>query len=69
MLGEILPIFGDWFKIYYTLNPGMAFGAEIGWEYGKLALSIFRIFTTIGIAYYIYYLHKEKQNKWEEKRR
>ena len=24
-----LPIFGDWFKLHYTTNPGMAFGMEL----------------------------------------
>ena len=54
-----IPIFGDWFKIYYTLNPGMAFGAEIGHEYGKLALSLFRIVAVVVIGYYISVWHKE----------
>jgi len=27
--GQIL-IFGDWFKLHYTTNPGMAFGMELG---------------------------------------
>lgn len=48
-LGEEIPIFGDWFKLHYTLNPGMAFGIKIGSDYGKLILTIFRIFAGIGI--------------------
>ncbi|AFM05199.1 lipoprotein signal peptidase [Bernardetia litoralis DSM 6794] len=50
-LGEDILIFGDWFKLHYTLNPGMAFGIELGSDYGKLILTIFRIFAGIGIAY------------------
>ncbi len=50
--GEI-KVFGDWFKIHYILNPGMAFGLKIDATYGKLVLSLFRIIATIGIAYYI----------------
>ena len=30
----------DWFYIYFTENPGMAFGMEL---FGKLFLKIFRI--------------------------
>lgn len=50
-LGEDILIFGDWFKLHYTLNPGMAFGIELGSDYGKLILTVFRIFAGIGIAY------------------
>ncbi len=35
----------DWFIIHFTENPGMAFGFEFGGNYGKLALSIFRLIT------------------------
>ncbi len=52
-LGEDIHVFGDWFKLHYTLNPGMAFGIELGSDYGKLILTIFRIFAGIGIAYFM----------------
>ena len=35
----------DWFIIHFTENPGMAFGLEFGGNWGKLALSVFRIIT------------------------
>lgn len=60
--GEI-PVFGDWFKLHYTENPGMAFGLEIGSEYGKLILTVFRLFAMTGIAYYLYYLIKKRVPK------
>ncbi|MGB3588166.1 MAG: lipoprotein signal peptidase [Tunicatimonas sp.] len=59
VIGQI-PVFGDWFKLHYTLNPGMAFGMELGSEYGKLILTIFRLFAMVGIAYYLYALAKKK---------
>ena len=55
VVGQI-PIFDDWFKLHYTLNPGMAFGMQLGSEYGKLALTIFRLFAMVGIGYYLYVL-------------
>lgn len=58
MIGQI-PVFGDWFKLHYTLNPGMAFGMQLGSEYGKLILTIFRLFAMVGIAYYLYILTKK----------
>jgi signal peptidase II len=57
VIGQI-PIFDDWFKLHYTLNPGMAFGMQLGSEYGKLALTIFRLFAMVGIGYYLYLLAK-----------
>ncbi|WP_338763076.1 lipoprotein signal peptidase [Bernardetia sp. ABR2-2B] len=50
-LGEDIHVFGDWFKLHYTLNPGMAFGITLGSDYGKLILTVFRIFAGIGIAF------------------
>ncbi len=57
--GEI-NVIGDWFKLHYLLNPGMAFGLKSNLEYGKLALTLFRIVAMFGIGYYIYYLYKKK---------
>ncbi|WP_017733955.1 lipoprotein signal peptidase [Nafulsella turpanensis] len=53
--GEI-DVLGNWFKLHYLLNPGMAFGLQLNWEWGKLLLTLFRLLATIGIAYYIYLL-------------
>ena len=59
LAGQI-PVFGDWFKLHYTLNPGMAFGMELGSEYGKLILTVFRLIAMVGIGYYLYYLAHRK---------
>lgn len=48
VLGEEIK-FADWFIIHFVENPGMAFGFEFGGNWGKLALSLFRIGTVIGI--------------------
>lgn len=42
------------FKLHYLLNPGMAFGIRWKSEFGKLALTVFRIMAMIGIAYYLW---------------
>jgi signal peptidase II len=41
------------FKLHYLLNPGMAFGIKWESEFGKLALTGFRIIAMFGIAYYL----------------
>lgn len=63
-IGESFHFFGgdhSWFQIYFTENPGMAFGLEFGGDFGKLALSLFRIIAVGFIAYYLHTLIK--QNK------
>ena len=53
-LGDSFKVFGlDWFHIHFTENPGMAFGLELGGDYGKLILSSFRIVVVCFIAYYL----------------
>ena len=59
MAGEI-SLLGDWFKLHYTLNPGMAFGVELPPPYGKILLTSFRLVAVTGIAYYIYKLWKQR---------
>ncbi|MEX1192769.1 MAG: signal peptidase II [Brumimicrobium sp.] len=47
-------LLGDWFKLNYVENQGMAFGATLGGGmWGKLLLSIFRIVAISAITYYI----------------
>jgi len=58
--GQEIPVFGDWFKLHYTTNPGMAFGLEIDYEYGKLILTLFRLVAMIGIGYYLFLLAKRR---------
>jgi len=59
--GEYFNLLGfDWARIHFVENPGMAFGAEIPWEYGKLALSLFRIGAVFFLIYYIGELIKMK---------
>jgi len=51
--GEIKAL-GEWFRLHYLLNPGMAFGLEFDFIYGKLFLTLFRVFATFGIGYYLF---------------
>lgn len=57
-----IPIFGDWFKLHYTTNPGMAFGMELGSEYGKMILTTFRLVAMFGIGYYLHYIIEKKNH-------
>ncbi len=42
-LGETIDVIGDWFKLHFVLNKGMAFGMAFGGIWGKVLLSVFRI--------------------------
>ena len=53
--GQIL-ILGEFFKLHYLTNPGMAFGMQLGSDYGKLFLTLFRLVAMVGIGYYLYLL-------------
>jgi signal peptidase II len=49
-----ISLIGDWFKLNYVENQGMAFGATLGGGmWGKLLLSLFRIVAISAISYYI----------------
>jgi signal peptidase II len=63
--GEEHRVFGNWFVIHFTENPGMAFGMEFGGSYGKLILSLFRIVAVFIIGWYIIKLTKKKDtSRW-----
>ena len=59
LLGEQISIFGDWAFLHFTENNGMAFGWELGGEFGKMTLSVFRIIAVIGIGWYLVDLAKK----------
>ncbi len=59
-IGEEFNLIGNWFIIHFTENNGMAFGLELGGSYGKLALSLFRVFAVFGIGYIFHYVIKHK---------
>lgn len=59
VLGEEISVFGDWFKLHYILNEGMAFGLRFGSDYGKLGLTLFRIVAMVFISIYLYRMAKK----------
>ncbi len=34
-LGQEIEVIGDWFRLHYVLNPGIAFGIQFDFLYGK----------------------------------
>lgn len=61
--GNEVPIIGNFFKLHYVLNKGMAFGMTLDFipkPYGKIVLSLFRIVAMFGIGAYLVSLARKK---------
>ena len=57
-----IKILGDFFKLHYLTNPGMAFGMKLDHEYGKLILTSFRMVAMVAIGYYLHGLIKKNMH-------
>ncbi|MBU3662466.1 MAG: lipoprotein signal peptidase [Bacteroidetes bacterium] len=63
-LGEEKSILGDWFKLHFTENYGMAFGFEFGGKTGKYFLTFFRIIFVGLLGYYVKTLLDKNTRSW-----
>lgn len=61
---QTVPVIGDWFKLHFIENNGFAFGTEFGGNYGKLALTLFRLVAVGILGWYIYSLVSDKAAKY-----
>lgn len=61
--GEEIDVIGDWFKLNFVENEGMAFGMSFGGKTGKVILTLFRIAAVIFIGYFLSTLIKKKSPK------
>ncbi|WP_341834392.1 lipoprotein signal peptidase [Chitinophaga pollutisoli] len=59
-LNESFPVFGSWFQIHFIENEGMAYGLKFGGEFGKIALTLFRLVAVIVGFFYMKKLVREK---------
>lgn len=58
-LGQEIPVLGNWFKLLFVENPGMAFGWMGGGGAMKAFLSIFRIIAVIALLFLLFRLSKK----------
>jgi len=63
ILGDSVEVF-SWFKILFIENEGMAWGTVIPGDYGKLILTVFRIFAVIAIGYWLWDTTKKEKSKY-----
>jgi len=57
-LGESFNVIGEFFKITFIENPGMAFGFDPGSDY-KLLISLFSLAASIGLFFYLFIVRKK----------
>ena len=62
-LGEEVFLIGDWCRLHFIENEGMAFGMSFGEQIGKLILTLFRIVAATLIFLYLRKLVVKKENK------
>lgn len=53
-LGQEINLIGGWFVVTFVENEGMAFGMDLPGEYGKIALTVFRIIAAFAIGWYLW---------------
>jgi len=56
-------VLGNWFQLYFVENPGMAYGWKFGGNWGKMALTIFRLAAVVFGTWYLAKLIREKQHR------
>ncbi len=63
VIGESHLVAGQWFRLYFIENEGMAYGMKFGGDWGKIILSLFRLAAVIFGVYYIRKLVREKAHR------
>ncbi len=56
-------VIGSGFQLYFVENPGMAYGWKFGGNFGKMALTVFRLFAVIFGTWYLGRLIKQQYHK------
>jgi signal peptidase II len=57
-----IPMLGSWFRLFFIENEGMAWGWKFGGEWGKMALTLFRLVAVIFGVFYIISIVKKKMH-------
>jgi signal peptidase II len=57
---EQIPLVGSWFRLFFIENEGMAWGWKFGGEWGKMALTLFRLVAVVFGVFYIRSIIRKK---------
>lgn len=61
-IGESHNVIGEWFRLYFVENEGMAYGWSFGGQWGKLLLTVFRMAAVIFGVFYIRNIIRKKMH-------
>lgn len=61
--GQWHPVLGNWFRLYFIENEGMAYGWKFGGDWGKMLLTLFRLAAVIFGVYYLARIIRHKYHK------
>jgi signal peptidase II len=61
--GESHPVLGNWFRLYFIENEGMAYGWKLGGGFGKIMLTLFRLAAVIFGLFYLNRIIKKKYHR------
>lgn len=56
-------VLGDWFRLHFVENEGMAYGWKFGGEWGKMILTLFRLGAVIFGVFYIRSIIQKKYHR------
>ncbi len=63
-IGHVKDVMGlSWFQLYFIENPGMAWGMELGGEWGKMLLTLFRMAAVIFGTWYLAKIVRKKYTR------
>ncbi len=62
-LGEEHNVIGDWFRLHFVENEGMAWGWKFGGDFGKIILTLFRLVAVIFGTFYLRSIVQKKYHK------
>lgn len=62
-VGEEHKVLGNWFRLHFVENEGMAWGWKFGGGFGKLILTLFRLVAVILGTFYLRTLIRKKYHK------
>ena len=61
--GDHITLIPDWFRLYFIENAGMAWGWRFGGDWGKMALTLFRLGAVIFGVFYLRHIINRQLHK------
>lgn len=63
VIGQTIPLIGQWCNLHFVENEGMAFGISFGQQVGKLLLSLVRVALVVFLCWY--FVNRLKRGKMD----